>query len=150
MREIDELTLCEFFAHGEPVAQPRLRPAMSRQGRLRVLMPQTAQGWRLRVLMAAKQAWGGEVLDEPLEVDLLFWFARPKGHHTPRGALRVSAPRHHTTKPDRDNLEKSTLDALNGVLWRDDSLVVGGYTSKRYVDELQTEPGALVTVRRAL
>ena len=29
----------------------------------------------------------------------------------------------HTKKPDFDNLAKSTCDALNGLLWHDDSLI---------------------------
>ena len=150
MRDLDGLTLCEFFAAGVPIAQPRLRPRMSRRGCIGAIIPGTENSGRLRVLTAAKQAGGGPAVDEPLEVDLLFFFPRPQSHYTGKGAIKRAAPRHHITKPDRDNLEKSTLDALNGSLWRDDSLVVGGYTSKRYVDELQTDPGVLVTVRRAL
>ena len=34
----------------------------------------------------------------------------------------------YTGAKDRDNLEKSTLDALTGLLWRDDQQVVTGPT----------------------
>ena len=49
------------------------------------------------------------------------------------------------TKPDCDNLAKTVLDALNGVLWLDDAQVVDLSVSKRYA----AEPHTVVTVRAA-
>lgn len=37
-----------------------------------------------------------------------------------------------TTKPDTDNVVKAIFDGLNGVLWRDDVLVVDLRVRKRY------------------
>lgn len=37
-----------------------------------------------------------------------------------------------TTKPDADNVVKAIFDGLNGVLWRDDVLVVDLLVRKRY------------------
>ena len=37
-----------------------------------------------------------------------------------------------TTKPDADNVVKAIFDGLNGVLWRDDVLVVDLRVRKRY------------------
>ena len=37
-----------------------------------------------------------------------------------------------TTKPDADNVVKAVFDGLNGVLWRDDVLVVDLHVRKRY------------------
>lgn len=37
-----------------------------------------------------------------------------------------------TTKPDADNVVKAVFDGLNGVLWRDDVLVVDLRVRKRY------------------
>ena len=39
-----------------------------------------------------------------------------------------------TTTPDRDNLLKCVMDALNKIIWRDDALVFSGRTEKRYGD----------------
>lgn len=143
------MILCEFFVAGDPVAQPRLRPRKIGK-HLGVYMPQTARPWRQRVLVAGREAWGRAPLDCALEVDLHFVIGRPKSHRTGKGALTRSAPAFPTGKPDLDNLLKSTLDALNGTLWVDDSQVIAGHVSKGYVDEAEAEPGVSVTVRAAL
>lgn len=138
-----------FFVEGDPVAQPRLRPRMTRRGRLGVVMPTTAAGWRQRVVLAAYRIARPVPLVDAIEVDLGFIFARPGSHYRKSGQLKGSAPRHHTVKPDRDNIEKSTQDALNGILWKDDAQIVDGRVSKRYVAADQPLPGCLVTVRLA-
>lgn len=141
------MILCDFFVVGDPVAQPRLRPRASRSGRLGVYMPPSAEGWRQRVTLAGTAAWNRPALTDALDVDLCFFFVRPGGHFTARGALKASAPTYPTTKPDRDNVEKSTADALNGIIWRDDAQLVDGRISKRYVNASQPAPGCRVTVR---
>jgi len=141
------MILCDFFAEGDPFGQPRLRPRLSRSGALGVHMPRTAEGWRLAVLLAARRAWDKAPLGGPLEVDLRFLMRRPKSHYTRSGELRSSAPAYPVSKPDRDNVEKSTQDALNGVLYVDDAQIVGGWVGKRYADD--SEPGVIVTVRTA-
>ena len=50
-----------------------------------------------------------------------------------------------TTKPDWDNFGKIT-DALNGIVWKDDSQVIDGRVIKRYSDE----PGLRIEVREFL
>jgi Holliday junction resolvase RusA-like endonuclease len=35
-----------------------------------------------------------------------------------------------TTRPDADNLAKAVFDALNGILWADDSQIVNSTVSK--------------------
>src|ERR1044072_1553571 len=37
-----------------------------------------------------------------------------------------------TGKPDYDNLEKFYLDCANGILWRDDCMIIDGHAHKRY------------------
>jgi len=56
-------------------------------------------------------------------LDLMFRFARPKGHYNAKGELKQSAPMRVITKPDLDKLQRSTLDALTGVIFKDDSQV---------------------------
>jgi Holliday junction resolvase RusA-like endonuclease len=91
--------------------------------------------WRASVAMAGHEAHAGPLLDGPLAVSFLFVLARPRGHFTPRGALRKSAPKHPAVKPDVLKLARSTEDALTGVLWRDDSRTVALVARKVYGDQ---------------
>ena len=81
-------------------------------------------------------------LDEPLEVIVFLYYARPKNHYgTGRNSnkLKESAPIWKITTPDRDNADKIILDALNGNFWRDDSRVCAGPVIKQYSEIPRTE-----------
>lgn len=77
---------------------------------------------RSHVVAAIGERSGAMYNDVPLEVSLLFKLARPRSHFGKKGLL-PSAPPHPTTKPDIDKLARSTLDALTGVLFDDDSRI---------------------------
>jgi Holliday junction resolvase RusA-like endonuclease len=65
----------------------------------------------------------GEPLDCPLCVVITAWRTRPKTR-----AKDVWAD----TKPDYDNIEKLLGDALEGILWVNDSRIVDGRCVKKY------------------
>ena len=74
-------------------------------------------------------------LDEPLRVRLDFYFQRPKSHYRTgkfSDQKKDSAPYWHTKTPDADNLAKFVCDSLNGVFWRDDSIVCDLTVTKAY------------------
>ncbi len=105
-----------LFIRGTPKPQPRPRIA-----RGRAYNPPTADSWRLCVSRAGKRS--GQSFTGPVRVSITFNFVRPPSHFL-RGDLRATAPRYPARVGDIDNLIKSTLDALNGVLWYDDEQVV--------------------------
>lgn len=45
----------------------------------------------------------------------------------------------HIIRPDLDNLEKTVLDALNGIAWKDDSQVCDVVKMKKWANEGSTE-----------
>lgn len=100
--------------------------------------------WRMLVSQAAT-ALSLPLIRGPVHLSVVFLFLRPRGHFTPKGALRRSAPRYHCVKPDGSKLLRSTEDALTGALIEDDARIVSSTIEKRYVvgDE---KPGALITV----
>ena len=51
-----------------------------------------------------------------------------------------------TTRPDWDNYGKLVTDALNAILWKDDSFIVTGVVHKRFVDEAHPHPGFQIDV----
>lgn len=96
--------------------------------------PKNAQGWREAVAIVAGSAVN-EPLEGPLDVSLSFFFPRPKSHYgTGKNSelVKTSAPVHHAQKPDIDNVIKSTLDGMNGVLYGDDKQVIRIWAEKRW------------------
>lgn len=131
-----------FFAPVEPRPQPRprfdprSRRVISGTSRSGVRAYKRALATVARVAMI--EAGIREPLEGPLRVDLVCTMPRPLAHYVARKRerpLRDDAPVWHVAKPDRDNLDKSVLDALNGVAWGDDSQVCAGELVKRYPRE---------------
>lgn len=126
-----------FEVRGTPAPQGSHRAFVNRRtGRAIVTDDSPAtRPWRQDVRAAALDALGpGGPAVRPVVVVLAFRFDRPKGHHGRHGLLR-SAPPEKLTKPDLDKLVRSTLDALTGLVWRDDSQVVGIDASKGWADD---------------
>tara|TARA_Y100001963_G_scaffold60044_1_gene83896 strand:+ start:466 stop:915 length:450 start_codon:yes stop_codon:yes gene_type:complete len=111
--------------------------------------------WRNDVKDAALEHYQGEVIDGPVEIEIIFMFARPKSHYgTGKNSnkLKASAPVFVTSKGrgDIEKLERATYDALSqssgGTVIRDDSLVVLNRNTKRYCIEGEN-PGAKIIIR---
>jgi crossover junction endodeoxyribonuclease RusA len=94
--------------------------------------------WREAVRQEALKT-GAPIALGPVFLDLAFRFARPKSHFNAKGLLKTSAPKHVITKPDIDKIERSTLDALTGVLFKDDSQVCRVVKIKSYCMEGELE-----------
>jgi len=89
-----------------------------------------------KMLLFCLNQWGGrEPITGAVKADFEFVFSRPKSHYgTGRnaGRLKPSAQEYHTQKPDCDNLCKLLTDALNGIVYKDDSQVCLGSFVKRW------------------
>jgi hypothetical protein len=94
--------------------------------------------WRGQVAEAGAKAMAGrELLDGALYVELTIIRQRGPGHFGTgrnRGRLLPSAPAYPAVMPDVLKLSRSTEDALNGVVWRDDSRNVCMHIEKVYAD----------------
>ena len=93
--------------------------------------------WMNTVRYFALQAMNrGCVIAEPVRLSIDFRMARPQGHFgTGRnaGKLKDSAPFYCAKKPDLTKLTRAVEDAMTGIIWRDDALVISQTTTKRYV-----------------
>ena len=136
-----------IFVPGLPVAQPRPR-AVSFRGHARMYSPGTSNEWKACVIHALRGNAGLFPAGVPLRCDLTFYLPRPKGHFgSGRNihALKSSAPKRPTGKPDRDNLDKAVCDAITAAgVWRDDSQVTDGRIRKRYC--LDGQSGCEITI----
>ncbi len=111
--------------------------------------------WRQDVKEAALNHYQGEVIDQAVEIEIIFIFVRPKSHFgTGKNSrkLKPSAPVFVTSKGigDIDKLQRSTYDALSessgGNVLKDDSLIVQNRNSKRYCVAGEN-PGAKIIIR---
>lgn len=107
-----------------PVAQPRQRHRVAMVRGRAMAMNYTPTKDPVNAYKAALQAAACAVLsapsDKPLCVSMTFVMDRPKkllGKKSPAGRLP------YNRKPDIDNFLKSTMDALNGFVWCDDSQI---------------------------
>ena len=128
--------MIDTFISGPPKAQPRVK-AFSRGGRAGVYTPSTADGWRQLVKLGLSE-FEGLGLTGPIEVEVAFFFDRPKSHHrTGRyvDLLKDSAPDYHLVKPDPDNLVKLPLDVATKLnIFSDDSQVIKMLVTKEFAD----------------
>lgn len=135
-----------FFIQGTP--KPQARPRTARRGKFNVIYSESTE-WKEGCKYKAVQEKGDNYFDGAIKVDLDFFFHRPKSHYgTGKNAdkLKTSAPKYHTKKPDKDNLEKAVTDALvDAGLLSDDSIIVYGTTSKAYCEE-GDEAGCMVYI----
>jgi Holliday junction resolvase RusA-like endonuclease len=81
---------------------------------------------------------GAALFDGPLELRLVFYRPRPKGHFGVKG-LRAKAPPYPTTKPDTTKLIRAVEDALTKIVWRDDAQVVRQSAEKVYGEPARVE-----------
>lgn len=73
----------------------------------------------------------------PIRVAIVFRMLRPGGHYSKAtGKLLASAPAFPSSKPDIDKLARTTLDAMTGSIFDDDSRV-----ASLHLDKIFAEPG---------
>lgn len=141
--------------YGEPKGQPRPR-AFAVGGKARIHTAGTAEGWKGAVAQAIGPHLPAEPYDEPVRLDVDFYFPRPKTFskrvrdaYGGRSKDIPAGPVLHLAKPDRDNADKAVLDALDakaGIGFvRDDSMICWG-TVRKFYHRLGGRPGARLRV----
>lgn len=91
--------------------------------------PTTApvNAFKAAVQSAFASAYQGAPIQGPVSLTLTYMLPRPKKLCWKKRPM----PRlWHDIKPDKDNLEKSLMDALKGLAWRDDAQVCRSLTEK--------------------
>ena len=120
----------EFFLEGKPKAKQRPR-------------------WSGKFMYSPKSEWEKSIADqlslinyqfnEAVRVDMTFYMPRPKNHYRTgkfSHILKASSPKKwHTSKPDRDNLDKAVLDCMTkSGIFSDDSIVCDGTIKKMWAN----------------
>ena len=132
----------DFFVPGKAIAQPRAHKGVSKKtGKAYGFVPSEHKihNWRDSVKWAAyrHRVKGEWPLQKPISVTLQCVFVRLRPKSTPKA---VTTP---ITKPDLKNLVWGVEDAMDGVVFEDDSQVVSYAGSKKMFG---AQPGVHVTV----
>lgn len=121
----DTLVLHHFFVHGVPEQQGSTR-AFVVKGRAHITTTnKNLHAWRDLIASVAQDH--AEMHSQAVSMELTFYMPKP-----------VSAPKKKiiamTKRPDLDKLIRAVLDALTGVMFRDDSQVISIYARKLYAE----------------
>jgi Holliday junction resolvase RusA-like endonuclease len=111
-----------FEVVGSPVPKARAR-TVRKGGRTWSFTPKKVAVWEKIVKLEASKHFSMPI-NGPVMISMIFHMSRPDSR---RKDIWVS------TTPDLDNLEKSVLDALNGIAYIDDRYVVAKNAQKKYV-----------------
>ncbi len=135
-----------LFIPGNPVPQGRPR-ACIRGKHASVYEDAKSKDWKKTIAVHA-MVWLDDYLDNflphgrrwtlidtAIKLQVVFNILRPK-------SVSVKKRPEPITRPDLDNLVKAVKDALNGVLWRDDSQIIELEAKKVYHDP----PGVDITI----
>lgn len=124
-----------FIISGNPVAKGRARSARLPNGQTMHYTPAKTRMAENTIRALIMQQWGiRPPLDEAIELDVINYIAVPKSWSTKKRAAALAGQIRPTSRPDFDNYQKLACDALNGLVYRDDSLIVDGRSRKFYAE----------------
>jgi Holliday junction resolvase RusA-like endonuclease len=131
-----------FFVPGLPQSRGSKRafPFKKKNGGLGVSVSDNnpkSKDWMASISHEADDAMNGARFVGPIGLRLTFTMPRPKSHYgTGKNAsvLKPTAPKYHTSKPDRGKLARAVEDALTQIVYVDDSQVCCGPIEKVYGD----------------
>ena len=108
------------------------------------------EAWQGKVGEAAAKAYSGNDLltGVPVRIDTHFYLEpakdAPKRKYVEWRDRRIAEP--GRGNPDLDNLRKSTIDGLEGVIIDNDCMVVEGYMTKQYIRDKDSAPYAHIFI----
>lgn len=125
--------LFETFVTMEPVAKGR--PRTTKTGH--TYTPTKTIQAEHRIQEQVGREWPNPPLDVPLMFVLTAYLPKPKSPKNKKFPV---------TRPDGDNYLKLAADALNHVMWTDDSIIVDAIVKKRFVNDTYPHPGFYLEV----
>jgi Holliday junction resolvase RusA-like endonuclease len=113
--------------------------------------------WQVTVSWEARDQYRGKPMTCAVDVEIVVvrkWRTGDYGTGRNAGVLKDHAPLQPTTAPDVLKLARGIEDALTGIVYQDDALIVNEFLQKRYGHEPRVEirvrPTALTCVRDLL
>jgi Holliday junction resolvase RusA-like endonuclease len=150
-----EIPFKTVYIPGKPFGKQRPRGRKMGKG-VQLYTPEKTVTEEAYVRAVVVQKVGSPFLLGPVEVRLMILVPIPKSWSAKKRIEALATPDSYkwlsgvrvgkvlpVGKPDLDNVAKLVLDALNGILWRDDSQVVSLTIIKQYA----SEPGMQLNFR---
>lgn len=121
-----------FQVEGDPKGKGR--PRFTRAGKFtRVYTDKQTLDYEALIKFYAAEAMGStDPLETPVRVFLYIRHAVPQSYSKKRTEACLSGLEQPCKKPDIDNIAKTYLDAMNGVIFKDDTQVVDLHVKKVY------------------
>lgn len=125
-----------FTVLGEP--QSKARPRFNTFTKT-AYTPAKTQAYETKVRKAYIDTCGDQKLNGEIEAYIYFYFTIPKSKPKKFRQQATSLQIGCTNKKDLDNLEKTVLDALNGVAYDDDHQITLLHGEKWYAEDPRVE-----------
>ena len=119
----------------EPVAQGR--PRFSSFGKhMRAYDPPKSMYFKEQIKLMARKMLpeGYEPISEPVRVFMTFYRPLPKTLTKLNIQAHEQGKLYPRTRPDVDNYVKGLLDALSGIVYTDDNIIIQITADKKYAD----------------
>lgn len=128
----------QFTIPGNPV--PKARPRVTRSGHA-YTPKKTADYENLVKVYAIKTMaeHGLKPTEEAIRLDVQAFFHIPASWTKAKKEKALNGDLKHTSKIDVDNCIKAVQDAMNGIVYKDDSQIVMVAGSKEYASEPRVE-----------
>lgn len=109
---------------------PKARPRAARRGRNIVIYTDArTKAYESEIEKLSKMQYVDTILEGALKVEISFYIKPPK-------TVKRKYP---SVKPDVDNLAKSVLDGMEGVLFKNDSQIISLSCNKYYREDAGVE-----------
>jgi Holliday junction resolvase RusA-like endonuclease len=124
--------LLTYMVEGNPVGKGR--PKFARRGNfVSTYTPAKTRDYEDLIKDAAKQAMGSnELLETPVTVAIYITVPIPASYSKRRTEACLSGSERPIKKPDIDNVAKCFLDAMNEIVYKDDTQVLTLHITKVY------------------
>lgn len=145
------MSAIELIFEIKGVPKGKARPRFTKQGR--AYTPKETVDYEREIANVAHaaavvQGWRKVEKSQPLRAEIVAKFPIAASWTKAKKAAAMRGEIRPTVKPDGDNIVKAVLDALNGVVFDDDSQVVEHSMKKQYADNLN-DCGVWVKIQAA-
>jgi Holliday junction resolvase RusA-like endonuclease len=121
-----------YMVEGNPIGKGR--PKFARRGNfVSTYTPTKTRDYETVIKEAAKKAMGSnELLETPVTVAIYITVPIPQSYSKKRSEACLNGSEKPIKKPDIDNIAKCFLDAMNDIVYKDDTQVLTLHITKVY------------------